>query len=121
MTSSTTRELARHCWKGSKPDSAPLACSNVNLRDDMYGGSIENRNRFTLETVDKVIAAVGADRVGVRLAPFGMFNQVRGEQRQEQWTALCEELGKKGLAYVYVESSCSSPRRSACMVTSPEL
>ncbi|GAA5994959.1 alkene reductase [Rhodotorula paludigena] len=75
--------------------------TNVNLRDDIYGGSIENRNRFTLETVDKVIAAVGADRVGVRLAPFGMFNQVRGEQRQEQWTALCEELGKKGLAYVH--------------------
>lgn len=80
----------------------PLGNRNINQRRDSYGGSIENRNRFTLETVDKVVAAVGADRVAVRLAPFGMFNQARGEERQAQWTLLCEELARKDLAYVCV-------------------
>ncbi|BGP12766.1 hypothetical protein JCM10213_007281 [Rhodosporidiobolus nylandii] len=75
---------------------------NINQRTDSYGGSIENRNRFTLETVDKICAAIGASRFGVRLAPFGMFNQTRGSQRQEQWTALCGELNKRGLAYIHL-------------------
>ncbi|KAI5475978.1 hypothetical protein MNV49_000537 [Pseudohyphozyma bogoriensis] len=76
--------------------------SNINNRTDQYGGSIENRCRFTLETVDQLVAGIGADRVGVRLAPFGFFNQTLGEQRLEQWTYLCEELAKKGLAYVHL-------------------
>ncbi|BGP36738.1 hypothetical protein JCM10450v2_000630 [Rhodotorula kratochvilovae] len=76
--------------------------TNINQRTDAYGGSIENRNRFTLETLDKVIAAIGADRTAIRLAPFGMFNQARGEERQAQWTALCVELEKRGLAYVHL-------------------
>ncbi|GAA5850109.1 hypothetical protein JCM8547_001014 [Rhodosporidiobolus lusitaniae] len=76
--------------------------NNINLRTDQYGGSIENRNRFTIETVDKIIAAIGADRFGVRLAPFGFFNQTRGTEREEQWIALCQALSNKGLAYVHL-------------------
>ena len=74
--------------------------TNVNKRTDEYGGSIENRCRFTLETVDKICAAVGAGRFGVRLSPYGLFNEVNGETRMEQWTYLCTELDKRGLAYV---------------------
>lgn len=40
-----------------------------NQRTDAYGGSIENRARFLLKVVDAVAAEVGANRVGVRLAP----------------------------------------------------
>ncbi|CAN6666387.1 NADPH dehydrogenase 3 [Trichomonascus vanleenenianus] len=43
---------------------------NSNFREDEYGGSIENRARFLLETVDAVIDAVGASRVAVRLSPW---------------------------------------------------
>ncbi|GAA5832171.1 hypothetical protein JCM11251_004267 [Rhodosporidiobolus azoricus] len=75
---------------------------NINVRTDSYGGSIENRNRFTLETVDKICAAIGPERFGVRLAPFGYFNQTRGSQREEQWTTICKELNKKGLAYIHL-------------------
>lgn len=74
--------------------------SNINTRTDQYGGSIEGRTLFTRETIAKISAAIGADRLGVRLAPFGYFNQTRGEQRVEQWTWLCTELSKLGLAYV---------------------
>ncbi|GAA6001855.1 hypothetical protein JCM10207_002352 [Rhodosporidiobolus poonsookiae] len=75
---------------------------NINVRTDSYGGSIANRNRFTLETVDKITAAIGADRFGVRLAPFGLFNQARGSQREEQWTELCAELNRRRLAYIHL-------------------
>ena len=91
--------------------------TNVNKRTDDYGGSIENRNRFVLELIDAVVAAIGADRLGYRLAPYGFFNEMRGQDRVEQWTALCTELAKRKLAYVHVsvESArvvpCSARRR----------
>ncbi|KAM0746552.1 FMN-linked oxidoreductase [Meredithblackwellia eburnea MCA 4105] len=75
---------------------------NINKRTDAYGGSLEKRCKFTLETAEKIIAAIGADRFGVRLAPFGYFNQTRGEQRAEQWTYLCEEISKLNPAYVHL-------------------
>lgn len=75
----------------------------VNIREDDYGGSIENRCRFLLETVDKVAAVIGSGRLAVRLTPFGLFNDARGTQRVEQWTYLCGELSKRKLAYVYVD------------------
>ncbi|OEL31527.1 putative 12-oxophytodienoate reductase 5 [Dichanthelium oligosanthes] len=42
----------------------------TNDRDDAYGGSLENRCRFTAEVVTAVAGEVGADRLGVRLSPF---------------------------------------------------
>nr|XP_031860299.1 uncharacterized protein CI109_004183 [Kwoniella shandongensis]KAA5527371.1 hypothetical protein CI109_004183 [Kwoniella shandongensis] len=76
--------------------------SNINQRTDEYGGSIENRCRFTLETVDQISAAIGSARLGVRLSPFGLFNQTHGEKRMEQWTYLCNELSKRNVAYVHM-------------------
>lgn len=49
---------------------------NSNVRTDEYGGSIENRARFVLEVVDATIAAIGKDKVGIRLSPFGVFNDM---------------------------------------------
>lgn len=72
----------------------------VNLRTDSYGGDMFKRCKFTLETIDKMIAAIGSDRLAVRLTPFGLFNDCRGEQRMEQWLYLCSELSKRNLAYV---------------------
>jgi N-ethylmaleimide reductase len=40
-----------------------------NKRTDGYGGSVENRARLMLETVDAMIGAWSAERVGVRLSP----------------------------------------------------
>ncbi|WRT68114.1 uncharacterized protein IL334_005089 [Kwoniella shivajii] len=76
--------------------------SNINTRVDEYGGSMEKRCRFTVETVEKLCAAIGSGRVAVRLTPFGLFNQTYGEKRLEQWTYLCQELSKFGLAYVHL-------------------
>lgn len=69
-------------------------------------GDLKRRCRFTLETVEKLCAAIGPRRVAVRLSPYGLFNEANGEQRLEQWTYLCSELSKFGLAYVH----CIEPR-----------
>ncbi|MFP2768468.1 alkene reductase [Oceanisphaera sp. KMM 10153] len=50
--------------------------TNSNVRNDAYGGSRDNRMRFLLEVVDAVIDAIGADKVGVRLAPFVTFKDM---------------------------------------------
>ena len=44
--------------------------SESNSRSDEYGGSLENRLRFLDEVVAAMVDAIGADRVGVRLAPL---------------------------------------------------
>src|SRR6202161_376909 len=49
---------------------------NSNQRTDRYGGPIENRARFVIEVVNAVIAAIGKDKVGIRLSPFGVFNDM---------------------------------------------
>src|ERR1019366_7474377 len=47
---------------------------HVNDRTDAYGGDTAGRNRFALEVASAVSAAIGADRVGIRLSPYGVFN-----------------------------------------------
>ena len=42
----------------------------ANNRTDEYGGSPENNSRFVLEVVSAVSAAVGEERVGLRLSPW---------------------------------------------------
>lgn len=74
--------------------------SNINRRDDKYGGSPENRNRFVLEICQAVTRVIGPDRFGLRLSPYGFFNETRGDNRVEQWTMLCRDI--KGLGWAYV-------------------
>lgn len=66
--------------------------SNINLRTDEYGGSPEKRCRFVLELMEQLAAAVGEENCAIRLSPFGLFNQARGEQRIQTWSFLCEQL-----------------------------
>jgi N-ethylmaleimide reductase len=42
---------------------------SANQRDDIYGGSPENRARFVIEVAQAVVDAIGADRVGIRISP----------------------------------------------------
>jgi N-ethylmaleimide reductase len=77
--------------------------ANVNTRTDGYGGSIANRNRFALEVVRAVIDAVGAENVGIRLSPFGVFNATGPfPEAEAQYLALVQELSDLGICYVHV-------------------
>jgi N-ethylmaleimide reductase len=76
----------------------------LNTRRDRYGGkAIENRLRFTLETVDAVAAQIGSQRTGIRLSPFGRYNDMHPfEDEQETYLALANELSSRCLAYVHI-------------------
>ena len=77
--------------------------ANVNTRTDGYGGSPEARNRFVLEVVRAVAAEIGAERVGIRLSPYGVFNATGGfAEADQQYIALVKELSALGLMYVHV-------------------
>lgn len=75
----------------------------VNLRTDTHGGSIEGRNRLALEIATATVSAIGRDRVGMRLSPYGVFNGT-GEfpQVQAQYLALAERLSALGLLYLHL-------------------
>jgi len=81
---------------------------NSNQRTDRYGGSIENRVRFVLEVVDAVINAIGKDKVGIRLSPFGMFNDMPLYDAMEaDYTYLAQQLNARGLLYVHLVDHAS--------------
>jgi N-ethylmaleimide reductase len=74
-----------------------------NQRTDRYGGSIENRARFVLEVADAAIKAIGKDRVGIRLSPFGVFNDMPLYPEMEaDYTYLAQQLNAAGLVYVHL-------------------
>jgi N-ethylmaleimide reductase len=75
----------------------------LNQRGDRYGGSIWNRLRFMLETIDALIAEVGGARVGVRISPFGrLFDMQPYEDEATTWVTLAGELDRRSLAYVHL-------------------
>lgn len=76
--------------------------TNVNTRDDEYGGSIKNRARFLFEVLDAIIGAVGPDRVGLRLSPGGQFNDIKEDDAEELYLYVVGELNKRGLAYLHI-------------------
>lgn len=76
--------------------------TNVNLRTDEYGGSIENRSRFLLEIVDAVAAEIGWERTGLRLSPGGEFNDIKEDYAEELYDYVIDELNKRKLAYLHI-------------------
>lgn len=79
--------------------------SNANLRTDRYGGSVVNRTRFAVEAVAATVAAVGAERTGIRLSPGGGFWGVEESDAREVNTALLSELARLEVAYVHLEAT----------------
>lgn len=73
-----------------------------NMRADQYGGSIENRARFLLEVVDAVAAAIGADRLGVRLSPWSGILGMADSDGVRLWQHVISELGKRKIAYLHL-------------------
>ena len=76
--------------------------SKTNHRTDEYGGSIENRYRFLRDIVEAVTSVWHANRVGVRLAPNGMYNDMGSPDFREQFTYAAGELDRFGLAYLHI-------------------
>ena len=75
----------------------------TNTRTDRFGGSIEHRVRFALETAEAAAKAIGKDKVGIRLSPYGAFNGMSPyPEIDATYAALAEGLSKLGIVYVHV-------------------
>jgi N-ethylmaleimide reductase len=74
----------------------------TNSRTDSYGGSAENRARFLIEVATAVAAAVGGERVGVRLSPGNTFNDIVEHETEEVYAAVVAGLAPLGLSYLHV-------------------
>ncbi|GAB9477519.1 Retroelement pol polyprotein, partial [Globisporangium polare] len=76
--------------------------SSTNLRTDQYGGSFANRARLLFEIVEALKSVWPADRIGVRLAPNGVFGGMGSADNAEMFTYVMEQLSKHGLAYLAI-------------------
>ena len=55
-----------------------VVCKNKKLygpnkQTDAYGGSIENRARFTPEVKEVIVNTIGAERTAIRFTPWGTY------------------------------------------------
>ena len=73
-----------------------------NRRTDAYGGAAENRARFHQEVTAAVVAAVGAERVGLRLSPLSPYNDMSDSDPFATFGYLASALDRFGLAYLHV-------------------
>ncbi|MDB4973117.1 MAG: NADH:flavin oxidoreductase/NADH oxidase [Myxococcaceae bacterium] len=90
-----------------------VAC---NQREDQWGGSVENRTRFALEVAKRTVEAIGADRVGIRISPYGVFNGCKSDPDTDAvYVRLAEQLSALGLAYIHTvdHTSMGAPKPSA--------
>ncbi len=75
--------------------------SSTNERDDEYGGSAENRARLLMEVLDAMCEIWEPNKVGVRISPYGTFNDMGDDNPEETFGYIAERLSEFGLAYVH--------------------
>lgn len=76
---------------------------DTNKRLDEYGGSIEYRARFVLETTKAVADAIGKGKVGIRLSPYGVYNDLSlYDEILDTYSYLSKQLNEIGIAYIHV-------------------
>lgn len=76
---------------------------HTNRRVDEFGGSIEKRCRFVIDVANEVSSAIGKERTGIRLSPYGAANGMPVyPEIEETYRYLARELNRIGLVYVHV-------------------
>ncbi|WP_010184282.1 alkene reductase [Sphingomonas sp. PAMC 26605] len=73
---------------------------NANFRDDIYGGSIENRIRLMREVTERVASVAGADRTSIRLSPNGDSQGVDDSNPKALFVAAAKALDEIGIAFL---------------------
>jgi N-ethylmaleimide reductase len=74
--------------------------SNVNLRSDDYGGTVQRRIRFAIELVDAVAEEIGRDRTGVVISPANSLNDIAEEEIEVLYGVFVRALSSLRLAYL---------------------
>ncbi|WP_247233714.1 alkene reductase [Telluribacter sp. SYSU D00476] len=88
---------------------------NVNNRTDAYGGSIENRSRFTLQIARQVAEAIGPEKVGVRFSPYSTLGDLQPydtEEVHQTYAYLASELNKLDIAYIHLSANPNIPEKT---------
>jgi N-ethylmaleimide reductase len=83
-----------------------------NKRTDQWGGSIDNRLRFAIEVVKSVSKKIGADKVGIRVSPYGVFNGMTPcSHTDDLYEKFAIEMQKMGILYIHIvdHSSMGAP------------
>lgn len=74
-----------------------------NQRTDNYGGSIENRARFVLEVTQAVANAIGKDKTGIRLSPYGVFNDMPFyDEMDNDYEYIAQKINDLGILYIHL-------------------
>jgi len=84
-----------------------------NQRNDAYGGSVERRCRFILDVATEVAQAIGREKTGIRLSPYGAFNDVGPfPETEEEYAFLAKNLDTIDIAYIHLvdHSSMGTPK-----------
>jgi len=92
-----------------------------NQRTDRWGGSVENRIRFAVEVAKATVAAIGAEQVGMRISPYGVFNgSVADADMDAMYERLIAELNLLGTIYIHVvdHSAMGAPEVSPTLKAS---
>ncbi|MCP3873719.1 MAG: alkene reductase [Desulfobacteraceae bacterium] len=76
--------------------------SKTNLRNDQYGGSIENKYRFLKEVLEVILNVWSKDQVGVRLSPNGIFNDMGSQDFRETFLYVAKQLNTLDLGYLHI-------------------
>jgi N-ethylmaleimide reductase len=74
----------------------------TNKRTDRYGGSVENRARFSLQLVEALLSVFGAGRVGVRISPSGQWGAISDSNPDVTFGYFVEQLNRRSLAYLHI-------------------
>lgn len=82
--------------------------SKTNHRTDAYGGPVENRTRLLIEVMTALVEVWGADRVGVRLSPFGVVNDAGEADPAGLYSRVLSRLAALNIAYVHMIESRST-------------
>ncbi len=79
-----------------------------NRRNDNYGGSIENRCRFLLEVIGGAVEAIGKERIGIRLSPYGVANDMpHYPEIDNTYKYLSEQLNRMEILYIHIVDNSS--------------
>ena len=89
-----------HCASGYLP--MQFLSSNSNQREDHYGGSVDNRVRFVVETLEALAQEVGPGRVGFRICPGIGLNGMADADPAETYATLLRAVDGLGLAYCHL-------------------
>lgn len=89
-----------HAANGYLPEQFLLDGSNQ--RTDSYGGTLENRARFLLESVGVLTDIWGTGRVAVRISPGGIYGDMHDSDPMATFRYLVEQLNRFELAYLHI-------------------